>query len=108
MYSIKSVNKYIFAIGTNKSIHLAFNKYGRLINDKSKARLCQNKSLVFNLHTKTSDNLQENNDDNDQHHHHHHHQTDVNNVIKNENLFLNLKLKQKKNKRLFKNVSFIV
>ena len=95
MYSIKSVNKYIFAIGTNKSIHLAFNKYGRLINDKSKARLCQNKSLVFNLHTKTSDNLQENDDD----------QTDVNNVIKNENLFLNLKLKQK-NKRLFKNVSF--
>jgi hypothetical protein len=98
MYSIKSVNKYIFAIGTNKSIHLAFNKYGRVINDKSKARLCQNKSLVFNLHTKTSDNLQENDDDN-------HHQTDVNNVIKNENLFLNLKLKQK-NKRLFKNVSF--
>ena len=99
MYSIKSVNKYIFAIGTNKSIHLAFNKYGRFINDKSKARLCQNKSLVFNLHTKTSDNLQENDD--------HYHQTDVNNVIKNENLFLNLKLKQKnKNKRLFKNVSF--
>jgi hypothetical protein len=92
----------MFAIGTNKSIHLAFNKYGRLISDESKARYCQNKSLVFNLHTKTSDNLQDN--ENDYNNVNNKSRADFNNVIKNnnENLFHNLRLKQKK--KLSKNV----
>ena len=89
IYSVKSLNKYTFSIGTNKSIQLTFNKFGKLIGDKSQARICQNKSIIFNLHTKTTDNIE--NDNTNTNKESEEWLQNRNEIIKNENLFLNLK-----------------
>lgn len=82
-YSVKSQNKYSFAIGTNKTIHLSFNKFGSLINDISQARICQNKSIVFNLHTKSTDNLQDSTSYNMKHIRNHLHEKHSNDIYLN-------------------------
>jgi hypothetical protein len=94
IYSVKSLNKYTFSIGTNKSIHLTFNKLGNLISDKSYAKFCQNKSFTFNLHTKSTDNIEQSKEKQEEQ------EQDEwllnrNKIFKNENLFLNLKKMQR-------------
>jgi hypothetical protein len=57
--SIKSINEFIFTIGSTNSIDLSFNKFGILNNSKitSKTKFkqkCQN-SNIFSVHTKLTD-----------------------------------------------------
>ena len=59
IYSIKNFNHYSFAIGSNKSIFLSFNKFGRMINSRSRVvpHSCLNRTHIFSLHTKSTDNI---------------------------------------------------
>ena len=60
-YSIKSPGKYSFSVGSNKTVSLSFNKFGNSLNLESKRKpyACQNKSNVFQLHTKSSDYIEQ-------------------------------------------------
>ena len=62
IYSTKSAsNTFQFGIGTNRTISLSFNKYGKMINQnytpkrKNQLECSNNKSNLLNVHTKLTD-----------------------------------------------------
>lgn len=54
-YKIKSINLYSFAIGSNRSIYLAFDQLGSLVKVKINLKMGENKCQLLFIHTKLSD-----------------------------------------------------